>query len=595
MRQLRRWSPAVALVALLVALLSWVFSDPPSLIVTLTGIPIRIFPVSGLTASQWALPDDVDPATYIRTTPISPEPALPAAMFPGTTGYIRFDVVNLDGTAQVNVTGFYLTILDYRECPDVSNIYVSTREMGDGEVENRLSLELMVDQRVYGYDPESLLAEPPEVVRASFAPEEGREVEFFRLRPKESESFRLEVLFATPGYYKFQGQVEYRYQGQARTAALPGVYEVVVPNGYRVWTYDYWSQRVVGSDLQYDIATGQVRAATREALDAHALCSDSEVYFLSRMLDFQHPELYVVKGGGIEIVRVRGSQAILGADLWPFENVHQASFSPASGLVALCVDEGLKVLDLVRQEVKAERKGAIRWPSWSGDGEEIAFEEHTGGQVRVVRYVVETGFSETLSAENVEGYYPRWSPSTDAISYVSESDGHRALHVVDLSTHQDTEIARVSGDVKLAAWSPDGEALAYTTSGGLPPPFCDLFVYSLGDRSTTLVHETAEYRGDESRLEAELAWSPDGRLLAFLSEGGILLWDVQTHGTSRLPIRGTPLAIMWALEGPRVAYVSEGANGGDQAIWGYDLNTLEDSQMLACSNCQIQPLLWICR
>jgi WD40 repeat protein len=134
------------------------------------------------------------------------------------------------------------------------------------------------------------------------------------------------------------------------------------------------------------------------------------------------------------------------------------------------------------------------------------------------------------------------------------------------------ELVRTFGDFSApvidVAWSPDGRLLA---SGGADPAV----------RLHTLNPDTpparAQYRGHEGSVYS-VAWSPDGRLLASGSrDATIRIWNLrQTRSLRTLRGHGSTIQVLaWSPDG---AVLASGSSGGNVRLWdpqsGATLQTL---------------------
>lgn len=120
-----------------------------------------------------------------------------------------------------------------------------------------------------------------------------------------------------------------------------------------------------------------------------------------------------------------------------------------------------------------------------------------------------------------------------------------------------------------AGWSPDGTTIAFssltTNAAGL------YLVDSSGGNLRKVVN--GEGLG--------LAWSPDGRWLAFTNGGH--LYKIRPNGDSLVQLGGLYGAIRpaWSRDGAQIAFVSRDAGNG---IWLYDPKTDTASQLLDYGN-----------
>jgi TolB protein len=163
-------------------------------------------------------------------------------------------------------------------------------------------------------------------------------------------------------------------------------------------------------------------------------------------------------------------------------------------------------------------------PAWSPDGESIAFastaEARNEDERDVEIYVMRADGAETtrLTNDRTLDAMPAWAPDGTRIAFAhlpgwgtEELDGVIILMDTDgqnraqLTRHPEADLTFDADP----AWSPDGRLIAFTRTTYLP----DLVVRS--------AIYTIEPTGEGERLlvdaGAEPAWSPDGRLVAFTS------------------------------------------------------------------------------
>ena len=194
-------------------------------------------------------------------------------------------------------------------------------------------------------------------------------------------------------------------------------------------------------------------------------------------------------------------------------------------------------------------------PSFSPDGNYVAYTTNDQGSLDVVVMPVGGGDLRRLAATPADEAQPAWSPDGTQIAFTSARDRGGRLSAVNGLSALSAFVQGQGGDISLApaaggpavklvergaypAWSPDGQSIAFQS-----------------DRSGHWDIWTVPARGGEPRrvtsdvdIDYQPAWSPDGKWIAYASvqaQAGGRLRFVPADGT------GTPRDLN--LEGESVA------------------------------------------
>jgi len=132
---------------------------------------------------------------------------------------------------------------------------------------------------------------------------------------------------------------------------------------------------------------------------------------------------------------------------------------------------------------------------------------------------------------------------TDEVGYLDRRRAH--LYVLDLSTKQLTQITSGDYDDAQPAWSPDGRLIAFASNRSKPDPDrtynTDVWVVAANnsDKGAHLTQVTTN-PGDDS----EPAWSPDGKLIAYTTQLDPHLFEYATHHVAVSPAAGGPARVL---------------------------------------------------
>jgi TolB protein len=106
---------------------------------------------------------------------------------------------------------------------------------------------------------------------------------------------------------------------------------------------------------------------------------------------------------------------------------------------------------------------------------------------------------------------PSWSPDGQWLAYVSFESKHSAVYVQLVRTGERRQVSARAGVNGAPEWSPDGKKLALTLGGTAGNP--DIYILDLGTQALTRVT-------DDPAIDTEPVWAPDGRSLYFTSDRG---------------------------------------------------------------------------
>lgn len=121
---------------------------------------------------------------------------------------------------------------------------------------------------------------------------------------------------------------------------------------------------------------------------------------------------------------------------------------------------------------------------------------------------------------------PSWSPDGQWLAYVSFETKHSAIYVQLVRTGERRQVSARAGVNGAPEWSPDGKKLALTLGGSGGNP--DIYVLDLGSQALTRIT-------DDPAIDTEPVWAPDGRSLYFTSDraGSPQIYQIGTQSGAR--------------------------------------------------------------
>jgi len=207
-------------------------------------------------------------------------------------------------------------------------------------------------------------------------------------------------------------------------------------------------------------------------------------------------------------------------------------------------------------------------PTWSPDGQSIAFISNMSGRNNIWVVPAEGGFPAQLTVSDQRQSGITWSPDGKWIAYQSDFDGDEQWDIFLVSPKtgkvvnltQTREIAETS-----PTWSPDGRYLAYEvkpkTSAAVEIDVYDMIMREVKHLTTNTLQD---------KRNANPIWSKDGKYIVYTQEqakgtdSNIFIADVATANSTLLtPHAGEQLNFANDIspDGKRVFMTSNAANG----------------------------------
>ncbi len=230
----------------------------------------------------------------------------------------------------------------------------------------------------------------------------------------------------------------------------------------------------------------------------------------------------------------------------------------------------------VRIPIQSAHTFAISLPvggiSVSPDGKKVLFNgfyhpSKEYGPSRLFTVPIDGGELTEISTGMPWAYQPGWSPDGKSIVFLggeevpNKNDFVYSIYTMPLEGGKPRQIASTAEKVARTAglaWSPDGKSIAYYSEDDKLK-----LVPAGGGPSKVLVEGLKGYRKDSG-----LVWSPNGRELAYISSERIYRLNLETGKSEQVPTGLADAHLMqmsWSPDGKTMAFSA--LQGGDPELW----------------------------
>jgi Tol biopolymer transport system component/imidazolonepropionase-like amidohydrolase len=205
-------------------------------------------------------------------------------------------------------------------------------------------------------------------------------------------------------------------------------------------------------------------------------------------------------------------------------------------------------------------------PVWSADGLRLAYVSDRDGTMNLWVHEMSSGAARRVSSVPTGTAFPSWSPDGSRIAFLTVQGLGGDLRVLDIATGETRVLQTDLFSPGRPSWSPDGRTIAVSALRRYSMRFREgrnqiLLIPLSGDSArfvTPWPHQSIGSRGTDGPV-----WSPDGKRMAFGSDGALWVMEVTTAGDPvGPPIRlaeDLPDAPSWTGDSRHIVYQS--ANG----------------------------------
>jgi TolB protein len=195
----------------------------------------------------------------------------------------------------------------------------------------------------------------------------------------------------------------------------------------------------------------------------------------------------------------------------------------------------------------------------------LSYEED--GYAHLFAYIPDELPLTRLTVDGWDDITPAASPDGEVIAFASNRNGFWDLHLLNLTSGEVTQITDTPEYEGAPSWSPDGSFLAFEAYRN------DNLEIAIGPASDPL--DDAVLLTNSSSADHSPAWAPGGRQIAFISDGEVILADLDKTEEDRFTnLSNTNLAAeshpVWSPDGTQLAWASSSQSVGRSGIYIWD-------------------------
>lgn len=211
----------------------------------------------------------------------------------------------------------------------------------------------------------------------------------------------------------------------------------------------------------------------------------------------------------------------------------------------------------------------------------LAFASYRDGESEI--YLLRTDEAEPTRLTDIVQRVskPVWSPDGQSIAVVLTNEKYSLdLYLIDSDGQQQSRVTANYGTDTEPSWSPSGNELTYSTSDDSFFDDAGFFYYEFDIHAVRIDGTDDRNLTNTLGWDAEPAWSPDGKVIAFQShrDDNPEIYVMAADGSEQINLTNDPAhdgAPSWSPDGSRIAFQSDRAGDFDIYVMNSDGSNVE--------------------